>query len=113
MTPPPVPRAIRRPLIILGASSVAEVAYEYFTHDSPHDVVAFAVDREYVRTERLFGVPVLPLDEIEQQCPPADHAFFAATNYTDGSSLRRRFYDTMMARGYEAASYVSSRAFVW
>ncbi len=30
-------------LVIVGDSAFAEVAYEYFTHDSPYTVVAFAV----------------------------------------------------------------------
>jgi len=100
-------------LVILGASGVAEVAYEYFTHDSPYDVVAFAVDREYLAVDSLFGKPVIPLDEIEARYPPAGHAFFAATNYSARNALRTRFYKEMKARGYAPASYVSSRAFVW
>lgn len=32
-----------RKLIIVGDSAFAEIAYEYFTHDSPFEVVAFAV----------------------------------------------------------------------
>ena len=34
-----------RKLVLLGDSSFAEVAYEYFTYDSPYNVVAFAVER--------------------------------------------------------------------
>lgn len=33
-------------LVLIGDSAFAEVAYEYFTHDSPYEVVAFAVERE-------------------------------------------------------------------
>ena len=47
---------ITRNLIIVGDSAFAEVAYEYFTHDSPYRVVAFAVEREFLTKTRLFGV---------------------------------------------------------
>ena len=30
-------------LILVGAGELAEIAYEYFTHDSEYEVVAFSV----------------------------------------------------------------------
>ena len=40
-------------LVLLGDSAFAEIAYEYFTHDSEYEVVAFAVEREYLRRGEL------------------------------------------------------------
>jgi hypothetical protein len=51
-------------LIIVGDSVFAQVAYEYFTHDSPYRVVAFTVERAYLRDPLLFGLPVIPLEDI-------------------------------------------------
>ena len=34
-----------RKIVIVGDGEFAEIACEYFTHDSPHEVVAFAVER--------------------------------------------------------------------
>ena len=34
-------------LVIVGAGEFGEIAYEYFTEDSPYKVVAFAVERQY------------------------------------------------------------------
>ena len=100
-------------LVIVGDSAFAEVAYEYFTHDSPYEVVAFAVEREFRRQEELFGLPVVPFEELAAHFPPATHAFYAALVYTQGNALRRRLYEAAKAKGYAPASYVSSRAFVW
>ena len=33
-----------KPLVIFGTGDIARLAHFYFTHDSPHDVVAFTVD---------------------------------------------------------------------
>lgn len=100
-------------LVIVGDSAFAEVAYEYFTHDSPYEVVAFAVEREYRRKEDLFGLPVVPFEDLEARFAPASHSFYAALVYTQGNALRRRLYEAAKAKGYAPASYVSSRAFVW
>ena len=49
-------------LVIVGDSAFAEIAYEYFTHDSEYEVVAFAVEREFIKRESLFGLPVVPFE---------------------------------------------------
>jgi sugar O-acyltransferase (sialic acid O-acetyltransferase NeuD family) len=103
----------QRKLVIVGDSAFAEVAYEYFTHDSVYEVVAFSVESPYLRRDRLFGLPVVPFETLEQQYSPADHWFFAALVYTDTNRLRARLYASARAKGYRAASYVSPRAFVW
>jgi sugar O-acyltransferase (sialic acid O-acetyltransferase NeuD family) len=108
-------RALRkdRKIILLGDSAFAEVAYEYFTHDSPYEVVAFGVERAYLKRETLFGLPVVPFETLEQTYAPGEHSFFAATVYTQLNRLRTRLYVAARAKGYAPASYVSPRAFVW
>ncbi|MGH9387233.1 MAG: acetyltransferase [Vicinamibacterales bacterium] len=102
-----------RKLVLLGDSAFAEVAYEYFTHDSPYDVVAFSVESAYLKRERLFGLPIVPFETLQDTYSPADHWFFAALVYTDANRLRARLYREAKAKGFQPASYVSSRAFVW
>lgn len=100
-------------LIVIGDGPFAEIAYEYFTHDSPHTVVAFSVEEAYLRRDRLFDLPVVPFEQIERTYDPADHAFFVAVTYTQANALRTRLYDAARHKGYAPASYISSRAFVW
>jgi sugar O-acyltransferase (sialic acid O-acetyltransferase NeuD family) len=102
-----------RKLILAGDSAFAEVAFEYFTVDSPHDVVGFAVERASMTRDSLFGLPVVPLEELETHFEPASHSFFAAMVYTQGNRLRTRIYQDLKRRGYTPASFISPRASVW
>lgn len=102
-----------RKLVIVGDSAFAEVAYEYFTHDSRYEVVAFAVERAYLKRDRLFGLPVVAFETLEEAFDPATHWFYAATVYTALNRLRTRLYAEAKAKGFAPASYVSPRAFVW
>ena len=54
-----------RKIVLLGDSAFAEVAYEYFTHDSEYEVAGFSVEREFLRRDQLFGLPVVPFEELE------------------------------------------------
>ncbi|HEX4589803.1 MAG TPA: acetyltransferase [Gemmataceae bacterium] len=100
-------------LVIVGDGEFAEIAYEYFTHDSPLSVAAFAVERPYLTKSELFGLPVVPFEEVERHFDPAGHQSFVAITYTQLNRVRTRLYHAAKQKGYTAASYVSSRAFVW
>lgn len=102
-----------RKLVIVGDSLFAEIADEYFTHDSDYEVVAFAVEDAYRKRDELRGRPVLSFDTLEQQVDPGEHSVFAALTYGKLNRLRRRLAEEAKAKGFALASYVSSRAFVW
>jgi sugar O-acyltransferase (sialic acid O-acetyltransferase NeuD family) len=100
-------------LVIVGDSAFAEVAFEYFTHDSPYRVAGFAVEREFLTRDHLLGLPVVALEDVAAHFPPAGHAAYVAVAYTQLNRLRARLAQAMRDRGYALASYVSSRASIW
>ena len=103
----------KRKLVIVGDSAFAEVAFEYFTHDSDYEVVAFAVEAEYRKRDRLFGLPVVAFEDLPRLYPPEEHWVFVAVVYTQLNRLRTRLMHEAKNKGYRLASYISSKAFVW
>ena len=100
-------------LVLFGDSAFAEIAYEYFTHDSTYEVVAFTVNKEYLKNESLFGLPIVAFETVEQTYPPADYTMHVALVYNHLNRVRMRIYNEAKAKGYKLANYVSSRAFIW
>ena len=100
-------------IIIIGDGETAELAYEYFTHDSPSEVVAFSVERAYRKKSEMFGLPVTDFEDIERRYSPTDYQAFAAVSYTQLNRVRAKLYQEAKRKGYQFVSYVSSRAFVW
>lgn len=100
-------------LIIVGDSAFAEIAYEYFDADSDFEVVAFTVEKGFLKKSEMFGLPIVPFEEIEHIFDPASHYVYVATVYTQLNRLRTRLAAAAKLKGYRLASYVSSRAFVW
>jgi sugar O-acyltransferase (sialic acid O-acetyltransferase NeuD family) len=103
----------KAPLIIVGDSAFAEVAFEYFTVDSEYEVVAFSVETAYLKRSEFLGLPVVPFEQLETLYSPADHKFFAAAVYTQRNKLRARLYQEAKAKGFTPASFISPHAFVW
>ncbi|MBU3607793.1 acetyltransferase [Polynucleobacter nymphae] len=100
-------------LVIIGAGETAEIACEYFTVDSEYEVVGFAVDRQFITSKFIAGLPVIPLDELELKFPPTHYWAFAAASSTKLNRVRHRLYNELKNKNYRIASYISSKAFVW
>jgi sugar O-acyltransferase (sialic acid O-acetyltransferase NeuD family) len=103
----------KQKIVIIGDGETAELAYEYFTHDSPLEVVGFAVEAIYKKRDEFFGLPVVAFEEVERHFSPREHQAFAAISYTQLNRVRARFFQEVKTKGYTCASYVSSQAFVW
>ncbi len=75
-------------LIIIGAGEFAEIACEYFTYDSPYTVIAFSIERDYIKNAKLLDLPVVPFEELENKYDPSEYSVFVATTYTQLNRLR-------------------------
>lgn len=103
----------KRRLVIVGDAAFAEIAREYFDADTDYEVVAFAVESEFIRRESLHGLPVVPFETLKSEYPPAQHDVFVAVAYSQLNRVRARLAAASKAKGYRLTSYVSPRAFVW
>lgn len=100
-------------VIVFGTSQWAELAHFYLTHDSPHEVCGFTLDREYLGEARFKGLPVVPFDEVEKHFPPARHQMFIPMSFKKMNHVRADKYHEAKRRGYSLISYVSSKATVF
>jgi sugar O-acyltransferase (sialic acid O-acetyltransferase NeuD family) len=96
-------------IVIIGAGDIARLAHYYFSTDSTHEVVGFAVDAEYRRADTFLELPLVPIDEVAGRYPPAAFKMFVALSYAKMNRVRAAKYQQMKALGYELVSYVSSR----
>lgn len=100
-------------VIIFGTSLFAEVAYYYLTKDSPYQVVAFTADKEFIDKSSIFGIPVIPFEDIEDRYPPDQFKMFIAIGYSNFNKVRARKYYEAKEKGYQLISYVCSKAIIW
>ncbi len=100
-------------LVIFGIEDFAQLAFEYFTHDSAYEVAAFTVDSSYHSITELCGIPVVPFGELEEKFPTSLHDVYAAIVYGKLNRARQEICSRIKEKGYKLATYISSRAFVW
>jgi sugar O-acyltransferase (sialic acid O-acetyltransferase NeuD family) len=100
-------------VIIFGLLDTAELAHYYLDKDSDHEVVAFSVNREYMKTKVFRGLPVIAFEEIEILYPPEEYHLFAPMTAKKMNKLREQIYKEGKNKGYNFISYISSRATIY
>jgi sugar O-acyltransferase (sialic acid O-acetyltransferase NeuD family) len=96
-------------LIIVGAGVTARMAHYYFTHDSEHEVEAFAVTKDYLNENTFLGRPLVDFARVVDLYAPENYRMFVAMGYTKMNKLRAQKYYEAKALGYQLVSYISSR----
>lgn len=100
-------------VVVFGNNTFASLAWYCLTHDSPYEVVAFTVDRTFLRSATHEGLPLVPFEELAMHYPPGEVRLLIPLGYHAINGLRRFRYEQAKALGYEFVSYVSSRAGTW
>ena len=96
-------------LIIFGSGEIAQIANYYFEIDSEHEVVAFTVDRAYIKEESFEGKSVIPFEDISEKYPPEEYQLFIALSYAQMNKVREEKYNQAKKLGYTLATYISSK----
>ncbi len=96
-------------IVIFGTGDIAQIAAYYLKIDSPHEVVAFTVNKAYLTHETFEGLPVAAFEDIEKIYPPSDYQMFIALSYSGLNKIREAKYHEAKAKGYTLISYISSK----
>ena len=99
--------------IIFGNGSVARLVYNDLTYNSPHEVVAFCVDPEYIVEKKLLGLPVVPFEEVASLYPPSEHKMFVAVGYSKVNKIREERYLDAKKAGYEFGNFIAKTAITY
>lgn len=100
-------------VVVFGVGQWADLAHFYLTHDSPHEVAAFTVDRDYLAGEEHRGLPVVAFEEVEERYPPDEYEMFVPISFKRMNHLRAEKFAAAKEKGYSLVSYVSSKATTW
>ena len=96
-------------VVVFGAGDIARLAHHYFSTDSDHEVVAFAVDPEYQTDDEFLGLPLVTADKLAHRYPADEYSVFVALSYARMNRPRAAKVEQLRRFGYRLVSYVSSR----
>tara|TARA_B110000467_G_C18283091_1_gene459861 strand:+ start:172 stop:873 length:702 start_codon:yes stop_codon:yes gene_type:complete len=100
-------------IVIFGTGTFAEVAYFYLKNDSKYEIVAFTENRKFIKKDKLFDLPIIPFEEIENKYNPSDYQLFIAVVYTKMNRIREKIFNEAKSKGYNLIKYINSKAIIW
>jgi sugar O-acyltransferase (sialic acid O-acetyltransferase NeuD family) len=103
----------KQKVIIFGTGQLASLAHFYFKNDTNYDIVAFTIDKTWIKNDHFEGKPLVSFDEIEKQYPPSEYKLFAPLSFKKMSDNRKEKFIVGKKKGYTFVSYVSSKASTW
>lgn len=95
--------------VIFGDTGFAEEMYHIITLDGRDNVIAFTNDRAFLERNTIFGLPVIPIDELSQALNEPYELLFAY-GYTQMNNLREKVYKECKALGMKIGKYISAKA---
>lgn len=109
---------MKNKVVIFGVLDTAELAHYYLSTDSPYEVVAFTVSKDYLESSVFkprYGeseYPVVAFEELVKIYPPSEYLLFVPMTGIKMNMIRKQIYLKGKEMGYEYISYVSSKATV-
>lgn len=103
---------MKKKLIIFGLGDLARMANFYFTKDSSYEIAAFTATSEYITEKTYLGFPLVPFETLETSHPVDKYDLFIAVGYSNLNETRAKFYYEAKDKGYNLATYISSKATV-
>lgn len=100
-------------VVVFGVGDVAQLVRYYFSKDTNYKIVAFTLDREYIKQKTFMNLPVIDFSNIERKYSPRSYKMFIAVGYSKVNSLRADKYYKAREKGYNLVSYISPRATIF
>jgi hypothetical protein len=90
-------------VVIFGNREWADLAHIYLSYDSPHDVVAFTLDRDHMRQKEHRGLPVVPFEDVTKEFPPDQYRIFIPISFANERLRAARKYERRKQMGYHSS----------
>ncbi len=87
----------------LQFSILLKAYIEQFTRDT---VVAFTVHNQYITTDTLESLPVVPAEDIEKYYPPSDYYILPSMGYKKMNSIKQKIVSEFALKGYRFYSFI-------
>ena len=100
-------------VVVFGTSYFARLVHVYLTKDSPYEVAAFTLNKEYLTEKKFRGLDVVPFEELGNLYPPDEYSMFVAIGYKRVNKARAEVYQTCKDKGYVLITYINSKATLW
>lgn len=100
-------------IILFGIGSLAKRVKKFMDLEGDYRVEAFTVNRKYIGNNMLYGLPVVPFEDIEKIYLPAKYDVIICVGYSNMNNNYINIYNEVLKKGYKLTNYISKKAMVY
>ncbi len=101
---------MKEKVVIFGMGDLAQIGHLFLSEDPSYEVVAFTVDREYIKSNTFCGLPVIPFENIEEYYSTRDFKLFILIGYSKINKVREQKFLEAKRKGYNCITYIHPKA---
>lgn len=102
-----------RKVIIIGTSELSVCFYKSLIYEIEYEVVAFTVNREFIKDKVVEGLPVIPFEDLSEIFNMSEYEIALTIGYKKMNDIREYFYNECKRLGYKIMTYISPKAIVY
>lgn len=95
-------------IVIFGDNDFGRLLKYYIDIDDQREVVAFTVNKEYLKNDEFCEVPVIAFENITEKYPPEQFEIMIAIGNSKMNDVRKKVFLECKEKGYTIASYIHS-----
>lgn len=100
-------------IIIFGVNMFSSVVYQSILKDGKGEVIAFTLNKQYIKTDSFEMLPVIPYEELSSRFDMSQIKIAVTVGYSDMNKNRETVYNMCKASGYSIYTYISDKALVY
>ncbi|MDX1373393.1 MAG: acetyltransferase, partial [Nitrososphaeraceae archaeon] len=101
---------MKKDLILYGIGKFSQYVRYLFENDSDYNVIGYCIEEKLWGSSSFDNKPLMKFEDLHQDFPPESYELFIAVG---NNKLRERFFTLAKQKGYNLASYISSKAQFW
>lgn len=94
-------------IVLIGIGDTAKDVYYFVKDYNLFDVIAFAVDSEYIRHDYFCDLPVISIDELVSRSKYTEIGVFITFQWNYLNSQRRKMYERLKSLGIRFVNIIS------
>ncbi len=99
-------------IILIGNSSYTDMLRYYLENDANRQVVAYAVEKEFLNGNVKNGLPVLDIEQLPFIFNNNQYSVIIGIGYTKMNHVRKKLYERCVQMGYYIENFIHSTAIV-
>ena len=100
-------------IIIFGTGEFAQEIFLYLQKFSKFRIVAFTINKEFIKDKTLFEKPIIPFEEIENNYSSNEVSMLICIGFSKMNKKREKIFEEVKRKNYKLENFIHPSNYIW